>query len=208
MVRSYIHCSLCQAKGVNCTNCPYNPNAKNHYPRKHRKIKQTGGNQSENRRLINTYRVGDHLIPLTIEDIRSRFWNPKTKKYKKIEYFSPQSSANRLLITDIKPASDGTHMFHVLEEYNDPKERQMKHVLSLPDYFTPNGDLIIGLCDREIEHNWLQSGKAGPYGLWQTMPYYFLGGELSNRNSSAQVCSGPRNVISHDCLDEITFWVK
>lgn len=200
-----MHCLLCRAKGVNCSTCPYNPEAKNHYPEKHKKIKQNGGNQRRNRNWIKTYRKGNYLIPLTIEDIRTRFWNSKTKKYKKIEYFSPQSSADRLIIIDIKP---GTERIHVLEEYNDPNERQIKHVLPAPDYFTPNGDLLIGhSCNKKIKRNWLQSSKPGPYAPGQTMPFYFLGGKLSNSESVAQVCAGPRNVISHDCLDAITFWV-
>ncbi len=103
------------------------------------------------------YVVGECLVPLTIEKLRKEYI--KAGKCKRIEHFSPQSSANRLRIIKISKKGNLT----VKEEYDDPDECE-EFKLS-PDYFTPNGDLWEGSpweCDK-LHRQWLQSDAEGPY---------------------------------------------
>src|SRR3972149_11380315 len=152
------------------------------------------------------YKKGDYLIPLTVEDVRKRFWNSNTKSYNTIEYFTTQTSADRLLITKVLNSKKNGLRLITKEEYND-KEKQkeyekkyakfMIHNLS-PEYFTPDGALIVCLDKQKIISNWLQSGKPGPYKKGQNLPFYYLSGKFNDPDyNSAQVCAGPLNVISN-----------
>ena len=76
------------------------------------------------------------------------------------------------------------------------------------DYFIPNGDLIEESKDnKKIKKRWLQSNNPGPYLNGIETPFYYLGGELVDHRYRAQVCAGPPNVVSYNCLDSTTMWV-
>jgi hypothetical protein len=161
------------------------------------------------------YSKGDYLVPLSIDKIRNDYYNFVSNKYKKIEHFSPQSSADRLKIIEVIKKNDKISL-KVLEEYDDPKEQhsletnypdQMIHTI-YPQYFTPNGDLIEeNKGKKKIMDNWLKSNLPGPYLQGRKKPFYYLGGKLDDERFRAQICAGPANVLSYDCLDSITMWV-
>ncbi len=161
------------------------------------------------------YNIGDYLIPLSINDIRNYHWDSKNKKYRRIEHFSPQSSADRLRILQILPNNGGFEL-QLVEEYDDPTEQkemeteypdQMVHTIG-PQYFTPNGDLTIkNKGNKETKVKWLQNGNPGPYLHGKKSPFYYLDGDLDDPRYRAQVCAGPVNILSYDCLDSITMWV-
>lgn len=155
---------------------------------------------------MSTYKVGDCLVPLTIEKLRKEYI--QDGKCKKIEHFCPQSSADRLRIM----AVDGTSLT-VKEEYDDPEETCEEFDLDA-NYFTPNGDLWQGtLWDLEkIHKNWLFSEAEGPYKPGEKRPFYYLHGKVrglvNENNYPMQVTAGPLNVLSYDALNSITVWVK
>lgn len=105
------------------------------------------------------------------------------------------------------------------------------------EYFLPTGHLIkvdsrnsgkkwVPISKRssvpyekgEITLNWLYSSEKGPYnqehiGKGQPIFYHLTGlrkyqkdGEYSSYHY--QICSGPLNVLSHDCLDEVNCWME
>lgn len=165
----------------------------------------------------NRYKVGDVLVPLTIEKIRRNYYNSITGGYNRIEHFDPQSSADRLRIVEILSNKE----LKVREEYDDPEEQRDMET-RFPDqmiltvsskYFTPNGNLISvdrddqGKRTKKVKRGWLQSGEPGPYLHGAQTPFYYLDGKLADPRFSAQVCAGPVNVVSYDCLDDITMWV-
>ena len=75
------------------------------------------------------YRVGDYLVPLSVEIIRKRYKIPGSNIYKTIEHFSPQSDANRLRIIEISTSKNNICL-KVIEEYDDQelqKEMETKY---------------------------------------------------------------------------------
>lgn len=155
---------------------------------------------------MNTYKVGECLVPLTIEKLRKEYIDGG--KCKRIEHFSPQSSADRLRILAVD------ENITVIEEYDNPDEYVPEEFELSPDYFTPNGDLWEGLpwhCEK-MHKRWLFGDAEGPYKPGEKKPFYFLIGKaegvVNEEEYPMQVAAGPLNVLSYDALDSITVWVK
>lgn len=164
------------------------------------------------------YKVGECLVPLTIELLRSRY-KISSKKYHKIEHFSPQSSADRLRILEIK-SKDNEILVTLKEEYDEVQiydgEIMKDEVFENVDaqYFTPNGNLTEGFPwenNPKIHKNWLSSDKPGPYNGTNNRTFFYLQGEIDGyqkeKDGLIQVSAGPINTLSYDALDSITLWV-
>ena len=131
--------------------------------------------------------------PLTVDIIRSDYWDKKTKKGKEIHYYSFQSY-------DGKDLNNKSPM-----EYEEDFE-----------IFIPDGKLKHEINGKEeIIDDWLSKSNKGPYKKSDSgkgrPDFYYLGGlKIYNNRKEyywAQVCSGPLNVISEDCLDEVNWWI-
>lgn len=162
------------------------------------------------------YRVGQCLIPLTVEMVRTRYViksanKKKVDKYANIEHFSPQSSADRLRIVEVV-FDNGVTLLKLQEEYDEEQDFPLGCFNDSPAYFKPNGNLLnIDLygTDKETRYkNWLQKGEPGPYKLGETRPFYYLEGEIGKtKQSQVQISADPLNVLSYDAIDSITLWV-
>jgi hypothetical protein len=162
------------------------------------------------------YKVGQCLIPLTVELVRSKYALRGTEMFKKIEHFSPQSDADRLRIQEVH-MKDSHVVLKVVEEFNkheyvdDAGEPYPPEIFTIePEYFTPNGNLIEGIHwgEQKTHEKWLQKGAPGPYEVGQTMPFFYLEGKVGKeKRGTIQVAAGPINTLSYDALDAITLWV-
>lgn len=134
---------------------------------------------------------------LTVNQVRTKYWNKDKKAGKKINYYCFQTYDGK----DI----DG----------NRPKISGN----TKPNVFIPDGTLIhhnSKTGQKTIINDWLSQSKSGPYkrndkskGL---NDFYYLRGYCRNGNKKEkkclQICSGPLNALSEDCLDEVNCWVK
>jgi hypothetical protein len=161
------------------------------------------------------YKVGQCLIPLTVELVRRKYTLRGGEMFKKIEHFSPQSDADRLRIQEVQMKDDHV-VLKVIEEFDkkvveDDEEVFPPEVFTIePEYFTPNGNLIEGTHwgEQKTHKKWLQKGEPGPYMPGQTMPFFYLEGKVGKeKRGTIQVAAGPINTLSYDALDAITLWV-
>jgi len=161
----------------------------------------------------NTFKIGDCLYRLTVEKIRKHLWDKKSKQFKTVKYYSPQTyGGDRLRIIEMYGKTK-KHPYGELvlkEEFDKPQEfdigESLHRVALESETFTPSNDLLQVDKSRKIHKNWLNSTKPGPYKKYaQPSPYYYL--MNSQKTQSYQVCAGrPLNTISEDCLDELDLW--
>lgn len=61
---------------------------------------------------------------------------------------------------------------------------------------------------HKIIKNWLSKTKEGPYfeGIRNDALYYLGIDSPIDEQSWVQICSGPMNCLSTDCLDECNYW--
>ena len=75
----------------------------------------------------------------------------------------------------------------------------------------PDGSLKWEVPDQNsgIIPNWLTQHVSGPYFAEREQPvFYYLGGQHSEYGYYwMQICSGPLNVLSEDCMDEVNVWI-
>lgn len=139
---------------------------------------------------------------LTINEIRNKYYNKKLKKFKPIQIYCFQSFSNNLIESGI------------------PLPKRIKF-LKTPNVFIPNGNLIKitknkkkdrEIIIKEIIYNWFEKNKNGPYKLNDKNKslniFYYLSGIQDNKYIEYQICSGPLNVLSSDCLDSVNCWIK
>lgn len=135
---------------------------------------------------------------LTVASIRNKFWDKKTKKGKRVRFYSGQD-----LSTEI-PTNTSYGIF------------------------IPDGDLLCrvscnrGFCYEQIIEDWLSKSTNGPYTkrnikLAEGRVFFYLTGRIRLpweakskplEKGCLQVCLGPFNVLSEDCLDDIGCWIK
>ncbi len=130
---------------------------------------------------------------LTVESVKKNYWNKKTKKGAEIHYYSFQSYGGKI---NNKPPKVAPDSFEI---------------------FIPDGSLKHTVDGKEkIIKDWLSKSTVGPYkkkdaGKGQPDFYYLGGWRIYSKKREkywAQICSGPLNVVSEDCLDEVNWWVK
>ena len=138
--------------------------------------------------------MSGNLTPLTINIIRNNYWDNKRQKGKPIKYYTFQSFGGKDI--DGKPLSSKNRKAYIM---------------------VPTGNLIHG-C--KTIHGWLADKQMQPIGPYKsTGPkanFYYLEGILTHSNGKKiqpeliylQVCSGPLNGLSEDCLDEVNCWIK
>jgi len=137
---------------------------------------------------------------LDVDTIRRKFWDNKTHEGKPISYYSFQTFGGK--------DSKG----------NVPTSKGLK-----PDEVIPTGNLIhIHGNKKTTIYNWLCDNKMKPVGPYKSTgpapkkDFYYLefiatieyGKKITPKLKYLQICSGPLNVISDDCLDEVHCWIK
>jgi hypothetical protein len=133
---------------------------------------------------------------LTIDIIRNNYYNDKTGSYNPIECYIFQTY-------------DGKDL--------DGKVPTTKN--ESPETIIPTGRLIVQQNNKKtIIEKWLQDKKLKPIGPYkrkgETKPYYYLecikthGEKGIPEVIHMQICAGPLNVLSEDCMDEVNCWIK
>lgn len=148
------------------------------------------------------------LIPLTISILRERFWDKKKNKGKAITLYIGQTYGGKgingkVLTTKTKGMSQeifvpGGHLIH---EWG-------KNI-----YPATTGPILSQ--HTEIIENWLSKSNSGPYSPKDkgkgSKDFYYLTGYYKRKDrdehTQMQVCSGPLNVLSTDCLDEVNCYI-
>ena len=141
------------------------------------------------------------LTPLTVEMVRTQYWDATKKIGKPVKFYSMQTYDGKDI--DYNPIT-------TVNENGNP------HGLEI---FILDGTLHHvnkKTGEREIIPNWLSTSTGGPYkeeDRGKGLPdRYSLGGYYVYNNgttekSKLQICSGPLNVLSTDCLDEVNVWI-
>jgi len=136
------------------------------------------------------------LTLLTVEMVKTQYW----KTGKPIKFYPIQTYGSKDI--NDNPVTN-------FNENGDPHEL-MVFVL---DGTLHHVNRTAGI--RELIPDWL-STATGPYreeDREKSLPdFYSLGGHYVYANgeiekSNLQICSGPLNVLSTDCLDEVNVWV-
>jgi hypothetical protein len=134
------------------------------------------------------------LKQLTVAEIRKKYWDAKTGIGSPIKCYLFQSY-------------DGKDINN-----NAPTVGKKKSHTIIPLGILMHKNKKTKVC--KITPDWLSTGSSGPYkkkdeGKSQH-DFYYLGFTMNSIKGKIywlQVCSGPLNVISSDCLDEVNFWV-
>ena len=138
---------------------------------------------------------------LTIEIIRKKYWDDKTKKWKPIKYYyangdDPNSQYGPEMVDKIKDRNNHSKVFN--------------------NEFIPNGDLIEinNKTKKEIIYKkWLESNKSGPYKDKDKDKdiFYYLGGknkypgDIKYDNIGIQICKN--NYIAGNCINSSS-WIE
>jgi len=131
------------------------------------------------------------LKRLRVSQVRSDFWDTEKQHGKWIPYYSYQTYGG-LTPNDEKPTTDNMPVGLFLPDGNLVEERNGK---------------------RTVHKQWLQSKKPGPYKRKDrgSSTFYYLTGQGIGPSGldtdCLQICSGPLNVLSQDCMDEVHLWV-
>lgn len=123
---------------------------------------------------------------LSVAEVRKKYWNGRTKTGKKIKITVGQD----------------------MDTYGQIKDTEII-------YFTPDGNLFEHGPRGDILHkDWLTKSRGGPYKKNDSnksrSTFYYLTGKLVAGwdSNQLQICSGPLNKLSTDCLDEVGCWVR
>ncbi len=147
--------------------------------------------------------------PLTVENVREQFWDKDTGTGKPISYYSPQTFGGVFSMHNGEPMPFSGN----------------------PSVFIPDGSLWRTNARTDAKTSipdWLSSGERGPYlqttttptrkrgsrkpAMSPTLNFFELGGVFQDGEHERgpgflQICSGPLNVLSEDCLDETNVWI-
>jgi len=138
--------------------------------------------------------------PITIEILRKKYWNSKTKKWKPIKYYYANGDY----------PNDNKYGPVMIDNVQDRNNREKVFY----DKFTPNGNLIEkDMKDHKIKRykDWLQSDKIGPYkyldyNYKNKRKFFYLDGKTKYRGDNKeykdrglQICQG--NYLSGNCVD-------
>jgi len=144
--------------------------------------------------------------PITIELLRKKYWNSKTKKWKPIKYYYANGD-------NPNDSRFGPIMINNIKDRNNRKK-------VFCNEFIPNGDLEesnfnLSSEKGKIQKNWLQSKKLGPY-KYKNYNYknekklFYLHGKTKfcgeneyengdDNENGLQICND--NYVSGNCID-------
>ena len=132
---------------------------------------------------------------LTVNTIRTLYWDKETNQGYPIHYWNAQTDGGR--------DDDG----------NKPPRAKPEHISHV---FIPNGNLIHVNAQEnihEVIEDWLSSSRSGPYKRVDTgqgcrPDYYYLTGFLNDEpDQCLQICSKPLNILSTNCINCTHCWI-
>lgn len=127
------------------------------------------------------------LKPLTVNIVRTNYWDKKEKKGRKILYYMAQTF-------DGLTGGD-----------EHPTTKNMSK-----SWFKPDGDLRQEYRGEVTIHSdWLSKSRIGPYkrGEGSSPVFFYLTGTGPDGPMCVQICSAPLNILSRDCLDAVHMWI-
>ena len=151
----------------------------------------------------------EKLIPLTVDHIREYYWDKSKNEGKIITIYTGQTYDGK----DINGKILTTNSEEVEEQHFVPGGHLIK---KWGESITPATIGPILEQYTEVIKNWLSNSISGPYkskdkGKGSNIFYYLTGYYKSeddkDRYTELQICSGPFNVLSTDCLDEVNVYI-
>jgi len=133
------------------------------------------------------------LKRLTVSQVRTKYWSTSTNSGKPIK----------------------CQIFQDYHHHHDQVTLTPLGLLLEQRYQKKGAQIATNKRTSHYTENWLSQSKSGPYkksdvGQKQSS-FYFLA-FISNKEPGKiiwlQVCSGPLNALSRDCLDDVGVWIK